>query len=564
MKNLKYFLLIICFWSVTTFFSQTKISDTNKYKQIGLVWGFLKYHHPEISKGKYNWDNEFIRIIDKSIKIDSQEELNNLLSAFVAEYKTTYNPKRNLYNKKMLFRKNLDYDWIDIAVFGENLTNELLEIKNNGDISSYYAPFNKLTKQINFKNKISFKNFNYKIYSHKLLLLYDFWNMVEYYNVNKYLIDKNWGDYLEPFTEEFLNCKSEFEFEKIKMKLISKLQDSHSFYISKVVSDSLYKYKPYFYVKSINDSLLISTIYNKKLAEKDNIELGDVIFKIENKSISSNMDLFISNSISTSNINYLRKWSHFLFFKPNDSIYVDILKKDGKKMSRYIHLYNEYKTENTQTLLTNNKEYWSFIKEDIGYINLANINFKELKNAFSKFTSTKGLIIDLRNYPKNITNTDIANFIYPEKKEFIKILTPIKNSPSLNEYGTKSFLNFIINPFKVGRKNKNYYKGTIILLVNNLTQSNAEFIGMTIQQVPKCITIGQQTAGSVMNIVPYMMSDGTVINFTGRGAFYPNGDEVQGEGLKIDYYVKESAKNHDTDLYFKEAIKIIEKQKIIN
>ena len=82
---------------------------------------------------------------------------------------------------------------------------------------------------------------------------------------------------------------------------------------------------------------------------------------------------------------------------------------------------------------------------------------------------------------------------------------------------------------------------------------------MTIQQAPTCITIGEQTAGSVMNVVKFIMTDMTSINFTGLGAFYPDGQNVQRDGLKIDYYIKGSAIKYDTKLYIDEAIKLIEK-----
>jgi hypothetical protein len=41
------------------------------------------------------------------------------------------------------------------------------------------------------------------------------------------------------------------------------------------------------------------------------------------------------------------------------------------------------------------------------------------------------------------------------------------------------------------------------------------------------------------------------------GAFYPNDIGVQRNGIKIDYEVKESAKNYNPNQYIEEAIKII-------
>ncbi|MBL4668496.1 MAG: hypothetical protein JKY30_04465, partial [Flavobacteriales bacterium] len=192
----------------------------------------------------------------------------------------------------------------------------------------------------------------------------------------------------------------------------------------------------------------------------------------------------------------------------------------------------------------------------IGYINLGSISKKELKTAFKKFTKTKGIIIDLRNYPKNISNSDIAKYLYPKRKKFIKVLFPIKGRPSHAKF-EKATLSFIKDPFTSGSKNSNYYKGKIVLLVNYFTQSKAEFIGMTIQASPNCVTVGEQTAGSVMNITTYNLPDGTAINFTCLGAFYPNGEGTQKKGLKIDHLINETTTNFLDDPYMTYSIELI-------
>ena len=41
--------------SKVEFGSLTK-DDINDLVLLGKVWGFLKYHHPAVASGKYNWD----------------------------------------------------------------------------------------------------------------------------------------------------------------------------------------------------------------------------------------------------------------------------------------------------------------------------------------------------------------------------------------------------------------------------------------------------------------------------------------------------------------------------
>ena len=122
-------------------------------------------------------------------------------------------------------------------------------------------------------------------------------------------------------------------------------------------------------------------------------------------------------------------------------------------------------------------------------------------------------------------------------------------------------LNFIKDPFMSGSRNSDYYKGEIILLVNHTTQSKAEYIGMAIQASPNCTTIGESTAGSVMNIATFTMPDQTNVNFTSLGAFYPDGTGAQRNGLKIDYQVHESTSDFIKDQYIVKGIELIESEK---
>jgi C-terminal processing protease CtpA/Prc len=555
MKKILFCLFILS--SLHTF-SIEKISEDQKYNQAGLVWGLMKYHHPEISNGKYDWDSIFIELCTKLEPIKNQSEMNDLLLNFVGSYKTNKLKEKNANAEEGLFLKNKDYSWIDTTVFGEELTSSLLKLKNNTNISNYYASTDMLARMLSFKNEKGFKNFDYNVRSHRLLLLYSFWNAMEYWNVNKYLTDEKWLSILDYLTSDFIACKTQFDFEMAKHKMISKLNDSHAAYGSVVVSNYLLKFIPLFRVKNINDSLVVNSIFNKENATKDNLVLGDIITKIDDKNISTCIKDKLSNLISSSNPSYLKQYSYTMLYNTIDSIKVEILKKDGTKINKYIHLHKELTTDQPSYLENIKKDKWFFIKPSIAYINLDKITSKELKGVFEQITNTEGLILDLRNYPRKISNSDLSKYLYPHKKEFIKVLFPIKNNPAYGEYDGDAPLKIIADPFKSGHNNPDYYKGKIILLVNNTTQSRSEFMGMAIQQSPNCFTIGEQTSGAVMNVVPYTMPDKTRVDFTGFGAFYPNGDGLQRKGLHIDYYVKESAKNYDPELYLKEAVKLIE------
>ena len=58
-------------------------SRTEDLVILGKVWGFLKYYHPAIAKGDYNWDFELFRILPRIIQSKSDKERNEILSEWI-------------------------------------------------------------------------------------------------------------------------------------------------------------------------------------------------------------------------------------------------------------------------------------------------------------------------------------------------------------------------------------------------------------------------------------------------------------------------------------------------
>ena len=563
--NMKKILLFIFVFSSLITFSQTKVPESQKIERLIQIWGLLKYHHPEISKGKLNWNQEFITLYDKIEKIETNEQLNQELLSWITGFESESTKKlykKKVYDQQKLFTKNYDYSWIETSNFNPILISKLHQIRENSNYGDFYASIDKLNNFINFKNDKGFDSFNYRIKSHRILFLASFWNVMKYWNVNIYLTDEPWSEVLKNLQLDFINADTEEKFEFAKMKLFSKLNDSHSDYFNDYIFKNVYNRFASFGGKLINDSLVVTTLHSKSLAGKDNIKLKDVIYEIENKSVKDYFYEKFKDFGSTSNLNNARNiYSYYWLLSSNkDSMHVKFISADKKIESKYVKLYEyeTYKPEEKENISIPKQETFYELNTDIGFINLGKISKKELKTAFYSFANKKGIIIDLRNYPTKVNEDDIAKYLYPKKKIFVKILAPSK--PSLGNYDMQAPLKFLKNPFAAGSKNRKYFKGKIVLMVNRSTGSRAEYFAMLIQQSPNCTAIGEQTFGAIMNRIEITLSDKTTIDFTGMGAFYPNDIGVQRNGIKIDYEVKESAKNYNPNQYIEEAIKIINQQ----
>jgi C-terminal processing protease CtpA/Prc len=155
----------------------------------------------------------------------------------------------------------------------------------------------------------------------------------------------------------------------------------------------------------------------------------------------------------------------------------------------------------------------------------------------SELKNTKAIIFDLRSYPKS-TMGRIVEYLKKRRTQFARITHPDLSYPG----------NFIFQDDDIHVGSKRFakgifhYKGKTIVLVNEITQSQAEWSTMAFQTVDGAVTVGSQTSGADGNVSNLMLTGNIKTNMTGLGVFYPDGTPTQRVGVKVDVEVKPTAK----------------------
>jgi C-terminal processing protease CtpA/Prc len=101
-----------------------------------------------------------------------------------------------------------------------------------------------------------------------------------------------------------------------------------------------------------------------------------------------------------------------------------------------------------------------------------------------------------------------------------------------------------------------------VILVNEITQSQAEYTTMAFRAAPNVTVIGSTTAGADGNVSPIYLVGGIRTMISGIGVFYPDGKGTQRVGIIPDIVVDrtiEGIKNGKDELLEK-AIEIINKK----
>lgn len=211
--------------------------------------------------------------------------------------------------------------------------------------------------------------------------------------------------------------------------------------------------------------------------------------------------------------------------------------------------FNELKYK----LNSNNKPKWTIFKENIGYANLSKIKPKDIERLMTDLNKCKGIIFDLRYGVRDLWG-GIGKYIKQKRGPFINLLRADLSYPGKFYFGETK------NCCYEMQKN-DLYKGKIVLLVNENTFSHGEYTAMAFQSGDNVTTVGTQTAGADGDIsyIPLIGNKSTIM--TGVGVFYPNGEETQKKGIRIDVKVTPTIQGilKQKDEVLEKAIEFIKK-----
>lgn len=526
MKNI---LLVLCFFGFSFFgHSTTSEKDADKIATFCKVWGFLKYYHPEVAKGETDWDLEFTTRIKTLSSLHSKAEINQFYSDWIKTLGKveSCNTCNNDIADSLTF--NLNLDWMeDTGTFSADVIQQLIFIKENRNQGNNYHVNSRMAGNAKFEHEKAYEDSVYPSPELRLLGLSRYWNIIDYFYPYKYALDQDWDSVLVEMTPKFKDAPDTISYHLAMLELTTKINDSHAGFVSRYTNLYFgYKWAPFRY-RIIDDKAIVTAFINDSLCRLNDIRIGDVFLTVNEIPISQRLEEKRPYIGASNEATRLRNSNYAVFNGETDSIKTTF-ERDGKIIQKtvYRYFYREFKDQRSE----DEQEAYKIMDGNIGYVNMGALKYIQTKQVLKKLKKTKAIIFDVRNYP-NGTMYQIANFLNDEQKAFAAFTTPDLSYPGTFKH---------TNPYYCGKKNKRAYKGKVIVLFNEETQSHAEFTVMALQTAPDVTCIGSQTAGADGNVSLITFPGNYKTYMTGIGVYYPDGRETQRIGMVPDIEVKPS------------------------
>lgn len=271
-------------------------------------------------------------------------------------------------------------------------------------------------------------------------------------------------------------------------------------------------------VSIINKEVTIISVFQNSSASRAGLQAGDIITKVNGKSLDGKKLSEVVNEIKSKNNMILT------------------IKRNNKEEEYHLNLSSvEIPSVSSKTFDKNNKK--------IGYITISMFSFNTYKQFYNKLNDLENnnidsLIIDVRDNPGgSLDQVSKILSLFMDKKHVIYQI----------EYNGKKTKTYSLTNDK-----RNYPIG---VLINKNSASASEILASSLNENLDSIIVGENSYGKGTVQKEYTLSNGSSVKYTSERWLTPKGNSINKKGVKptnevilSEYYYKNPSYDSDNQL----------------
>tara|TARA_R110002126_G_scaffold161549_16_gene309428 strand:+ start:479 stop:2665 length:2187 start_codon:yes stop_codon:yes gene_type:complete len=499
--------------------------EHNNLVALAKVWGFIKYYHPESAAGNISMDAELFKLIPEVLKADVKAR-DQLLVQWINGLSELSACKKCKDSADAALAHPAQH-WLAWQLSPE--LNAALAKVYDADLPSHHywvKPAPGLDNPI--FNEKPYAEISTADSGHRLLAVFRLWNIIHYYSPYRDLTEQPWQQVLNTAIAEVIAASDETQYLLALATFISAIEDTHTQLSpnrnSTALTDYIGRNIAPAEVRFIEDKPVIRLVYDAESA----LQVGDVITHIGNKPVADRLAYLRPLAAASNEPTRYRQYAWMLL--RDNAKQLDLgIERAGQAMQLTVPLVERSSLQRQYGYYNVGETGYQILANNIGYIRVDKIKGVDLGQMMQQLADAKGLIIDLRSYPNASVATSLSIYLYPQPYSFVRFTSMQPGSPGQFNWQ---------EPVRVGIDNPDYYKGKVAILINEQTQSEAEFTTMAFRGAPRAKVIGSTTSGADGNYSGIALPGGHNTGITGLGVFYPDGTPTQQIGIVPDIEVK--------------------------
>ena len=520
------------------------------------VWGYAKYHHPVFCDTLYrvDVDSALFALLPQVVHADRDTRNRHLLD-WVRSL-GAYTPNRVECEQTLApydLVETADLGWTaDTVLLGGELSKLLQDLRYAERDENYYLRMGTMENgpgyhYLSLRNEKSYptQQMDSRL---NLLTLFRLWNVIEYYAPNRSLTLHPWEEVLTSYIPRMGVETDPVRFSRLYFRLIRELNDGHAYApIEMLFGQRMLPVWPL----QAEGRLFVGHSDDRALKR------GDEVLAIDGEPISERLELLREYASRSNEASLRQALRYYGLCTRRDTAEVvrrragacDTLRVATVPYGSVSPLYDPAQLVQPPFRL---------LADSVGYIYAGTFSREHLAQVVQTLPRTRALIIDLRTYPLKVDGALIALIGQSLRTESVVVRQALYQTLALPGLFYRQEQWLFEDFGEVAARCTEPYKGRVILLVDEMTQSNPEFQAMALQRCPQTLTIGSPTSGADGDIVSLPLPGGLMTYFSGIGIFYPDGTPTQNVGVRLDVEVDDTVESLQAgrDLVLEKALEL--------
>jgi len=354
---------------------------------------------------------------------------------------------------------------------------------------------------------------------HRLLALFRYWNIINYFNPYNHLLDKSWDLVLTEYIPRMEAARDALEYHLTVAELVTNIHDTHGFTSSPVLNKYFGTHSPPIEIRFVEGQTVITRLSDEALKEAPDLKPGDVILSVDKEEITKRRERIGRYvAVSTPQAFNYRVNGRVLSGAQNSKAALQIKDRDGK-------VFEVTLTRSSFGFLPKRDAVYRILPEGYGYFDLTRLTPQELDAAFTAVKNTPALILDMRGYPRGIFF--MLGMRLTSKRATAALFERAEIHASEAGQNSRKKFEQVIFPSPQGR-----YAGKVVMLINEQAISQSEHTCLFVEAATDVTFIGTPTNGANGDVTSITLPGGITTNFTGHDVRHSDGRQLQRVGIQ--------------------------------
>jgi C-terminal processing protease CtpA/Prc len=498
---------------------------------LGKVWGFLKYHHPAVTGGKRHWDYDLFRFLPDILKAADRPAANAAMVKWVASLgEVPACTDCATLPAADTIHLQPDVNWIySEAVLGADLSRALQNVYRSRPAGKqFFVSQVPNVRNPNFDIEPGFAGIKLPDAGFQLLGLYRYWNIIRYWAPNRDIIGEDWDRVLAEYIPKIALAKTGDDYKRQFLTLIARIHDTHAnLWSSLNVRPPAGTCQVPIIIRFIENRAVVAGYFSAEAAEKSPLQRGDVIEAVDSVIVSDLIKEWRPYYADSNDAAMLRDMSHTLTVGSCGNVKLRVRRGTEPLDLATARLSGAAPREGVSTHDIPGDAF-RLLSKDVAYIKISTVKSADVAKDIAAAAGTKGLVIDIRNYPGDFPIFQLGGLLVERETPFARFTRGDLGNPGAFVWDGEPTTLRPLNP---------HYPGKVVVLVDEVSQSSAEYHAMAFRAVGGLV-IGSTTAGADGNVSNIPLPGGLRTMISGIGVFYPDKRPTQRVGIVPDRVVK--------------------------